>query len=116
MNMAMWIGLSKVSGKYMLSQLFNGRALEVVCSLFDYISACLEPVQTSHSIRKLKKDARKLAKGVGKWFPETEKSMVLHMLVFHVPDYLGMWGPARGWWVFAFERYVPRDEHDNLSS
>ncbi|MDR3426060.1 hypothetical protein, partial [Silvimonas sp.] len=32
MNMAQWIGLSKVTAKYLFSQVFDGDALRVICS------------------------------------------------------------------------------------
>ena len=107
LNVAQWIGISKVTAKYLFSQVFSDTPLQVICSLFDYISACLEPEQSRQTLHKLEALRKKLAGYIHRFFPKSELSMVLHMLVFHEPSFLKMWGPARGCWVFAFERSVP---------
>ena len=38
-------------------------------------------------------------------FPVIEKSQIMHALIFHIPDTIRVWGPARNWWCFPFERY-----------
>lgn len=108
--MALWISLSKVTAKYLFSQVFDGSPLAVICSLFDFISDCLQPALSPKSIHALKQKGQELAGRIADWFPQTEKSLVLHILVFHIPSCLEMWGPARGTWVFAFERLVPHDK------
>jgi hypothetical protein len=29
-----------------------------------------------------------------------------HHMAFHIAEYLEMYGPVRGWWVFPFERVI----------
>ena len=84
------------------------------CDLFDFINLCLAPVQSPELIVEIRQMARKVAGHVHKYFPESERSLVLHMLVFHAPDAIALWGPARGWWVFAFERSVTARIFHNL--
>lgn len=106
MNMSLWMGVAKVTGKYLLSHVIEGTILTLVCDIFDFMTACLAAQQTPESIVEIKAASRKIAGHIADYFPDSELSLVLHMLVMHIPDQLKTWGPARGWWVFAFERSV----------
>ena len=106
LNTAQWVTFSKVTGKYLMSQYFEDEHLQALCNLFDFVDLCLAPTVTQQSIRNLHTMARILAGDIDKYFPVTERSMVLHLLVFHMPDEIALWGPTRGYWVFAFERSV----------
>jgi hypothetical protein len=106
LNCAHWLSVAQVTGKYLLSQLFQGQPLEVLCKLLDFTANCLalDPEITQEGIEKLTADAKGLAADIDRFFPSSEWSLVLHMLVFHVPKMLEEWGPARGTWCFAYER------------
>lgn len=110
LNMSQWITLTQVSSKYLLSQAFGSEEdlpiLTHLCNLMDYVSACLMSGMTAAIIADVKRRARLIAGDIPKFWPRHERSMVLHMLVFHLPQALEQWGPARGFWVFAYERSV----------
>ena len=105
-NCSQWISITKVTGKYLLSQVFEGEHLGVLCEILDYMAACLASEFTPADIARIKRLARKVAGHVDKYFPPTMQSLVMHMLIFHMPGELEMWGPARGFWCFPYERSV----------
>jgi hypothetical protein len=46
------------------------------------------------------------AKKIDQNLPKSDWAMVLHNLMFHIPDTIKRWGPTRGYWCFPFERSV----------
>lgn len=104
LNSAQWITMAKVTGKYLLGLAFEGKALESLCDLLDYVTLCLSDRITPSLLTEIGIQAKRCANMINETMPEGEFSLVLHMLIFHVPATLKRWGPARGWWVFPFER------------
>lgn len=122
-----WINFIKVYGKYLMSRLYPAvyplaaeplartynPALKGSCMLIDLLKLCLASSVTS----KIKSDtdvmARSIAGEFDRIFPATEKAIVMHNLIFHIPDTIRMWGPARGFWCFPFERYIHRHHHQS---
>ena len=101
-----WINFVKVYGKYLLSQHFQGAIMTFIAHLLDFIKLTLSSTvdnQTMHEIGRLRDE---LFAKVQIVFPSTEWSMVLHLLLFHIPDTILLWGPTRGYWCFPFERSV----------
>jgi len=101
-----WITFTKVTGKYLYSQLFqeSQKTLETVCTVLDFFASCLDQELTTEKIELLKTRARKVAGIIHDLFPRSERSLVLHHIVCHIPDQLARWGPARCCWAFPFER------------
>jgi hypothetical protein len=106
MNCSEWITFTKVTGKYLFSQVFKGAHLGVLCDLLDFVSDCLDHELTPDKIDVLKARARKVAGHIEQYFPPSEQSLVLHHMIFHIPRQLQIWGPARCTWVFWAERSV----------
>jgi hypothetical protein len=110
MNMSQWITFAKTTGKYLFSQVFHSAddkpLLQHLCDLLDYITDSLCSSLTKAAVLDLADRAKKLAAGITDFWPSGERQWVLHILVFHLPAALRLWGPARGFWVFPFERYV----------
>lgn len=108
LNCADWLSFTKVTGKYLFSQLFsqNRQALTVICDILDYFSMCLDHELTEAKLDALDEQASLVAGHIENFFPGGEKSLVLHHMVFHMPGQLRVWGPARASWVFPYERSV----------
>lgn len=106
LNSAQWMGVTKVTGKYLLSHLFTGDLLQALCDFLDFTTMCLASSLNAIDLERIKKKAQVVARDIDRFFPLSERSLVLHILIFHIPAYLEMWGPARCWWVFPYERSV----------
>jgi hypothetical protein len=99
-----WMNFVKVYGKYLLSLKYTDDCLRVACAVLDFVKDCLLSHLPSGKVQEITQQATALAKELHKFFPQTERSMVLHLLVFHMPQGLRYFGPARGFWAFWAER------------
>jgi hypothetical protein len=99
-----WLNFAKVYGKYLFAQIYKGHHLRVLCDLLDYITRCLSSSLTPDLLKEIKRRSIDMAKDIDRYFPASEKTLVLHLLIFHIPSTLSYWGPARGYWCFPFER------------
>ena len=99
-----WINFIKVYGKYLLQVVFDGEHLEVVSQLLDFVSLCLSSTINKEVLESIEEESRKVAADFHRYFPVSERNIVMHLLVFHIPATLKYWGPARGYWCFPFER------------
>lgn len=101
-----WMNFVKCYGKYLLCLAFHedDPTLAALCQLLDFLKDCLRPTIAPGDIKKLYKDARELAGTIHERFPLNARSMMLHLLVYHVPSGLSLWGPARGVHCFPYER------------
>lgn len=99
-----WVNFSKVFGKFLFAQIFSGVELEFLCEILDLLKLCLVAEISIERMSMVKELARKVSLKSKDLLPPTENSNVLHMLLFHMPDTLQYWGPARGYWCFPFER------------
>ena len=99
-----WLNFTKVYGKYLFAQIYRSQHLRVLCDLLDYITHCLSSSLTLDLMKEIKRRSIEVAKDIDRFFPASEKSLMLHLLVCHIPPTLSYWGPARGYWCFPFER------------
>lgn len=99
-----WINFVKVYGKYLLSQHFKGDLMAVISNLLDLIKLTLRSTVDQETMDEIERLRNELAPVLESAFPSTEWSMVLHLLFFHIPDTIRLWGPTRGYWCFPFER------------
>jgi hypothetical protein len=99
-----WMNFVKVYGKYLLALKYTGDCLRVACALLDFIKDCLLSHLPPGKADEIGRKAREIAKDIDKFFPHTERSMVLHLLIFHIPQALHYFGPMRTVWAFWSER------------
>jgi hypothetical protein len=99
-----WVNFVKSYGKHLFAQHYQGPVLILLCEILDLLRLCLSSSLTPQIMEQI--DV--LSKNVANWFdilmPPIEMAMVFHLLVFHIPDTIRRWGPARGMWCFPFER------------
>ena len=74
--------------------------------LFDVLALLLASDAKAETKARSRLLIQELASNFDAVFPRTMKSMMMHQLLFHVPAAIRMWGPARGFWCFPFERYI----------
>ena len=106
MNSHHWFNFTKVYGKYLFSAYYSGDHLRVLCELLDFIKACLGSHLSPQDKDDIHAKAKQVASNFDQFFPPTEQSLMLHVLVFHMPQTLALFGPARGYHCFPFERYA----------
>lgn len=101
-----WVNFTKVYGKYLFQCMYYTRpnALKGMCYVLDLLTACLSANATAVVKVETKRLVQQLAAEFDELLPSIEKSMMMHLLVFHMPRTIRMWGPARGFWCFPFER------------
>lgn len=104
MNSHHWFNFTKVYGKYLFSAYYHGEHLRVLCELLDFIKACLGSHLSPQDKDDIHAKAKQVASNFDEYFPPTEQSLMLHVLVFHMPQTLALFGPARGYHCFPFER------------
>ena len=75
-----------------------------MCNLLDLTKMCLASSVAPGHMAKLDALVKTVAASFERQLPSTEQAIVMHMLFFHLPDSIRMWGPARGFWCFPFER------------
>ena len=108
-----WVNFTKVYGSVIIAQCYptiegtqNAVTGLQANMLSDVVSLCLEStISVDHHI-KLATAVKRFAEEVVDAFPVTEWSLVLHLLMYHMPATIARWGPARGYWCFPFERSV----------
>lgn len=104
MTAAHWVNFAKVYGKYLLTQCFSGISMVIIRDLLDIVRMCLSSRVEPDMIAHIKSKVEQFADCFDAYLPGTEKSIVLHLLLWHMPDTIAYWGPARGYWCFPFER------------
>ena len=110
-----WVNFTKVYGTYLIENcLMNPdddeqdepRVVTSARRLLEILKLSLSSSLTAATLVNLDEKVSRFARSFSSTMPETQKSLVLHLLLFHVPDTLAYWGPARGYWCFPFERSV----------
>jgi hypothetical protein len=105
-----WFVFTRVYGKYLFKRHFTKpeqqRALVTLCNLLDLLTLCALVNQTAQSKVEIARLVKVVAKHFENDLPSTEYAMVVHNLLFHVPDTINLWGPAVGYWCFPYERSV----------
>lgn len=120
-----WVNFSRCYGKYLFQQEYErdekkyysaaeqspaapARAprlgLTTLCHLLDFIALCLTSDVTVAVKQRLKDQLPLVAEHVDQYLPPNEHAIVLHLLLFHMPDTIRRWGPVRSYWCFPFER------------
>jgi hypothetical protein len=99
-----WLNFTKVYGKYLLSHVYAGHHLPALCIMLDFIKNCLASHITPELMDGIRDGALAVARNFDELFPPSEASLVLHLLIFHIPDTIRYWGPVRNYWAFPFER------------
>ena len=102
-----WINFAKVYGPYLFAQHYKTSSLALLCDILKLLRLCVSSVVTPDLIKEAKDTARGLATWFDTLLPGTEKAIIFHLLIFHVPNTIEQWGPARNFWCFPFERSVP---------
>jgi hypothetical protein len=101
-----WVNFAKVYGSYLFVQHYSNHSLILLCDILRLLQLCLSSVITPELVKDMKNTARDVANWFDKLLPGTEKAIIFHLLVFHIPGTLEQWGPARNFWCFPFERSV----------
>jgi hypothetical protein len=108
-----WVNFAKVYGKYLFLQMYSrpedtvdGRnlPLEAICALLSLLTSCLASDATAELKVETARQVTELATRFDEYFPESELTVMMHVLVHHVPNMILVWGPTRGYWCFPFER------------
>lgn len=111
-----WVNFTKVYGKYLflcnylktdrvlLDETWSNVPMKGLSMVMDLLTSCLAANATAAVKIKTKTQAAHLAIMFDKFIPSIEKSIMMHTLVFHMPDTIRLWGPSRGYWCFPFER------------
>jgi len=115
-----WVNFVKVFGKYLFQRAFTPLVPRLLAppvvvlpnvplvgtsKLLNLLRTCLSSNATTEMKAKATRQAKDLAFTFDEYFPVIEKSMIMHALIFHIPDTICVWGPVRNWWCFPFERY-----------
>lgn len=117
MTMDSWLVFTKVYGKYLFKLMYpdpakasqQERALKALCNLLDLMSLCALLSHTKETKARIAELVKVVAKHFQEDFPDSEHAIVVHNLLHHIPEAIERWGPAVGFWCFAFERSVTRD-------
>jgi hypothetical protein len=113
-----WVNFAKVYGKYLFLKMYSreqdtinkgtpserNAPLEAMCRLMDLLTSCLSSNATAALKVKMVAQARAFAARFDQHFPESELTVMMHVLVHHIPSLIQIWGPVRGFWCFPFER------------
>lgn len=103
-----WVNFAKVSGPLLLHNAYpkDASTAAAACRLLRVIRmglvSCVAPGHTA----AMQAVIDEVKENFNHDFPAIMKSMMLHLLLFHVPAAVARWGPARGFWCFPFERLV----------
>lgn len=101
-----WVNFTKVYGKYLFQHIYHNRpdALKGMCYVLNLVTASLSSNATAAIKVETKRLVQQLASEFDELLPSIEKSLMMHLLMFHMPRTIRIWGPARGFWCFPFER------------
>ena len=99
-----WVVFTRVYGQWLLSQNFEGASLALLLTLLNLIKLCISNTVTPALMLVIRAEVKTLSNAFTVLLPSTEKAIVFHLLAFHIPDTIALWGPARGHWCFPFER------------
>jgi hypothetical protein len=105
-----WLCFSRLYGKYLLSHFYDDAKMEVLGPLLDLVKLCVSSSLPKDFTQRSQHMVRTVATRWEELFPEGEMSIMMHLLMFHIPDQLQYWGPAYGHWCFPFERSDSRTE------
>lgn len=110
MNSYQWLKFSTVYGPYLIANMYaNQRYAEAgveACELLNIITIVLSSQVTPEVMAEMREKVKNFTRLFHIFWPETEKSLVLHMLLMHMPATVEYWGPARSYWNFPPERLV----------
>lgn len=105
-----WVNFSKVYGPYLISHCMpeppKTKYVRAATQVLEVVKKSLLSSVSNATVQQLREDIRELAEGFDDAFPNEFKVMMLHLLMFHLPDTIDYWGPARGYWNFPYERSV----------
>ena len=104
------VNFAKVYGKYLVRSCLDGEFRLEACRLLDIFSMCLASSVAPDHVAKLREAIRLFCLHYNEVWPTQCKALVVHMVLFHMPDTIAYWGPARGYWCFPFERSVPNGD------
>jgi hypothetical protein len=100
-----WLNFVRVHGKYLFSQYFTGSVLKLFCAMIDLVKHLLSNIITTPLLHVIDVLIKRICKNLP-ILPNTERPIVFHNLLFHMPTIIAKWGPARSYWCFPFERYL----------
>lgn len=113
MNAHHWVNFAKVYGSYLIENCYQGQmnpAAEASARLLNMIKMALASTVSPDHVKKMLDAAAEIRNKFNADFPTIEKSMMMHLLLFHIPATIKRWVPVRGYWCFPFERLVLNDE------
>ena len=103
-----WLNFARVYGSYLIEHGLKGydNSIMASCFLLEIVKMATASTTSAKHVRNLRVEIMRLAYKMNTWFPPHQKTMMLHLLMFHMPDTIAYWGPARGYWNFPFERNI----------
>lgn len=105
-----WVNFTKCYGKYLLLRQFQSPAqratLKMMCNMLDFVALCLSSSVSRDTKVRIAQLRDTVARTFEQDWPEIEHAVIMHLLIFHIPDTIARWGPVRGYWCFPFERMI----------
>lgn len=101
-----WNNFVKYHGEYILSGLVAGTEQAAVISrLFKCLATAVSEDVTPARIPAERAELVRMLVDFERLFPRSELRMCLHSTL-HWPDARQLWGPAKGFWMYPWERFV----------
>jgi hypothetical protein len=107
LNPYLHLTLARTTGPYLFRCAgFEGEQLEMLLAICELLTSVASHSHTEASLMNLRLQAHRYGQLFGRIMPETEHTIVFHLLFHHVVELLEDWGPASHTWCFGPERYA----------
>lgn len=109
LNAYLHLTLARTTGPYLFRCAgVDGDQLQMLLEICGLLTAVASHTHTQASLMNICELSRRAGQRFGAIMPETEHTIVFHLLFHHVAELLEDWGPAAHTWCFGPERSVPR--------
>lgn len=105
LNAYLHLTLARTTGPYLFRCAgFDGDQLQMLLEICELLTAVASHTHTEASLMNIRELSRRAGQRFGSIMPETEHTIVFHLLFHHVVELLEDWGPAAHTWCFGPER------------
>lgn len=105
LNAYLHLTLARTTGPYLFRCAgFDGVQLQMLLEICELLTAVASHAHTEGSLMNIRELSRRAGLRFGSVMPETEHTIVFHLLFHHVVELLDDWGPAAHTWCFGPER------------